>query len=80
MNKKSIFRFLKVFIVSLIIFELLEHTLEYIFGIDLHNLKWGWIGFLIIYGFKFHIFCCLLPFLWAKYKCRHKNCDHDHCD
>jgi hypothetical protein len=54
--------------------------LEDIFHVNLSNLKWGWLGLMILYGFKFHIFCCLLPALFASYKCRHKKCKHEHCE
>jgi len=79
-NKKNILRFSIIFIISFILFEILEHSIEYIFDIDFHNLEWGWAGFIIVYGFKYHIFCCLLPAIWAGYKCRHKNCEHEYCE
>lgn len=79
-NKKAILRFIIVFIISFIILELIEIGFEYFTGVDLHNLKWGWIGFLIVYGFKYHILCCLVPAIWAAYKCKHKKCEHDYCD
>jgi len=78
-NKKSILRFLYFFTISFIFFQLVEMSLHHMFGVDLHNLKWGWIGLVVVYGFKYHIFCCLLPAIWAGYKCRHKNCKHEHC-
>jgi hypothetical protein len=78
MNKKSIIKFILVFIVSFLIFEGIEMLISHFFNIDL-QMKWGWIGFIIFYGFKFHIFCCLIPALWAGYKCRHKKCHHEHC-
>lgn len=79
-NKKNILRFLLIFLVSFILFEILEHSVEYIFDIDFHNLEWGWAGFIVVYGFKYHIFCCLLPAIWAGYKCRHNNCEHEYCE
>lgn len=79
-NKKSLFKFLKVFIISFLILELIEFGLFSMFDIDLHQLEWGWIGFVIIYGFKYHIFCCLIPAIWTGYKCRHKSCEHEHCE
>lgn len=79
MKKKSIYKFIIVFILSFIGIELLELLLEHIFGVNLESMKWGWAGFVLIYGFKFHIFCCLLPAIFASYKCRHKKCHHDHC-
>lgn len=79
-NKKSILRFLYFFTLSFIFFQLVEMSIHHFLGVDLHNLKWGWIGLMIVYGFKYHIFCCLLPAIWAGYKCRHKNCKHEHCN
>lgn len=82
-NKKSLIQFAKVFLISMVVFELIEIGIHYFFDIDLHhlNLGWfGWLGFIVFYGFKYHILCCLLPALWAGYKCRHKDCDHDHCE
>ena len=79
-NKKSILRFLYFFTLSFIFFQLVEMSIHHFLGIDLHNLKWGWVGLIVVYGFKYHIFCCLLPAIWAGYKCRHKNCKHEHCN
>ncbi len=79
-NKKAVFKFILIFILSFIIFEIIERLIEYFFKIDLHNLKWGWVGFAIAYGFKYHILCCLIPAIWATYKCRHKKCEHEYCD
>jgi|GEM_PF-5580173 len=79
-NKKSILKFIIVFISTFILLEVFEHSMLYFFNIDLHNLEWGWVGFMIIYGFKYHIFCCLIPAIWAAYKCKHKKCKHDHCN
>lgn len=77
-NKK----FIIVFIATFIGFHLLEELISYYFGISMDNLNlgWlGWLGFIIMYGFKLHIFCCLLPLLFTTYKCRHKGCDHEQC-
>lgn len=79
-NKKQILKFLTIFALTFILMEVAEHAIEHIFDIDLHNLEWGWIGFIIVYGFKYHIFCCLIPALWAGYKCRHTECDHEYCE
>lgn len=81
-NKKSLIKFFKVFVFSLILFEVFELGMEYIFNIDFHNLNFGWLGwlgFIIFYGFKYHILCCLIPAIWAGYKCKHEGCEHDHC-
>lgn len=75
-------KFLIYFVISFIVFYIAEHSISYYFGIDLDNLELGWLGWfgiVIFYGFKFHIICCLLPFLFSAYKCRHKKCEHDHC-
>jgi len=78
-NKKLVLRFLYFFIISLIFFQIIEWSLHHFIGLDLHNLEFGWIGLIIIYGFKYHIFCCLIPAIWAGWKCRHKSCQHEHC-
>ena len=79
-NKKIVLRFLYFFVLSFIFFQIIEKSLEYFFHLDLHNMEWGWLGLTIVYGFKYHIFCCLIPALWAGWKCRHKNCKHEQCD
>lgn len=75
-------KFIITFIVSFIVFYLIEYSLHRFLGIDLDTLElsWlGWLGFIIAYGFKFHIFCCLIPLIFTSYKCRHKKCEHEHC-
>lgn len=79
-NRKSLLRFLYFFCISFIVFQLIEVGLHHFFGLDLHNMELGWIGLVIVYGFKYHIFCCILPAIWAGYKCRHTNCKHEHCE
>lgn len=79
-NKKSIFKFILIFALSFLVIEGIEFTIDEIFNINLHHLKWGWIGFIILYGFKYHIFCCLIPAIWIGYKCSHKTCKHEHCE
>lgn len=78
-NKKSIIKFIYIFIISFLVMEGIEFLIENIFNIRINELKYGWLAFIIIYGFKFHIFCCLLPAVFASYKCRHKKCEHEHC-
>ena len=81
-NKKAILRFILVFIISLLIFELVEFSIEKVFNIDLHNLEIAWLGGIIVFLFKSHILCCLVPAIWTSYKCKHKEkkeCKHDHC-
>ena len=75
-------KFFITFVISFIVFYLIEHGISILFDIDIDNLEvgWlGWFGFIILYGFKFHIFCCLIPLLFTTYKCRHKKCEHEHC-
>lgn len=75
-------KFIITFVLSFIAFWLLEHAISYLFDIDLDNLQIGWLGWLgimIVYGFKYHILCCLVPLIWTTYKCKHKKCGHDHC-
>lgn len=76
-------KFLRIFLLSLIGFYILETLISILFGIDMDNLDlgWlGWLGFVIVYGFKTHIICCVLPLLFSTYKCRHRKCDHKYCD
>jgi hypothetical protein len=82
MNRKTILRFLIVFISSLIAFELFEFAIEKVFDIELHNLEIAWIGGIVLFMFKSHIICCLIPAIWTSYKCHHKEkkeCNHEHC-
>jgi hypothetical protein len=79
-NKKGIIKFIIIFILTFFLIEGIEFGIEHLFNIDLHELKWGWAGFIIVYGFKYHIFCCLIPAIWAGYKCRHKKCEHEYCE
>ena len=75
----AVFKFTKIFIISYIVMEMIECIVTYYCNVDLHAMKYGFFMFMIIYGFKFHIFCCLFPFLFAAYKCKHKKCKHEHC-
>ena len=77
-SKKEIIKFIMIFIISFILFESIEIIFNHFFKIKI-PMTLGWIGFVILYGFKFHIFCCLIPAIWAGYKCRHKKCKHEHC-
>lgn len=78
--KKNLLNFVVVTILSFLFFEIIEYFIFEVFGFDVQNIEIGWLAFILIYGFKFHILCCLLPMLWITYKCRHKNCKHDHCE
>lgn len=79
---KRIFNFIFILVVSFLAFDGLEHLLELHFGIDLHHLlSFGGVGTLLILGFKFHIFCCVLPMLLSTIFCirkRQKHCAHNH--
>jgi len=71
-------------VLSILLFQGLETFLEEVFGLNLdHYLAFGGgIGFVIIYGFKFHILCCLIPTLMATLLClkrgKHKCSDCHH--
>ncbi len=79
-NKKFLLKFAVTFVISFIVIEIIEHLVEYSFGIDLHSIPViGWLGYLILYGFKYHILCCLLPAIYTGYVCSHKKCNHEHC-
>jgi hypothetical protein len=85
MNKvkiKTIIEILRVFLVSYILFALFEFIMLKIFNINFDKLEYGWLGYfgiLLIYGFKYHIICCLIPLIYTTYVCRHKKCGHEHC-
>lgn len=79
-NSKSIIKFILIFIASFILIEAIEESVKMYFGVELSGMKWGWFGLVIIYGIKYHIFCCLLPAVWIGYKCRHKKCKHEYCE
>jgi len=78
-NKKTIIKFLWIFLISFIATELLEYILNQYFFIDFKMMTLGWFGLVVFYGFKYHIICCLFPAIWAGYKCRHKSCEHEYC-
>lgn len=77
---KSIWKFITVFILSFLLMECIEWLLDHFFHFNLHNLKWGWLGFIVIYSIKLHIFCCVLPsiFTYSMYK-KSRKCKHSHC-
>ena len=80
-NWKSIKKFIFAAFWFYITMEILEWLLNHFFHINLSYDKihgFGWLIFLVIYGFKFHLFCCVGPFLYAAFRCRHKRCHHDH--
>ena len=78
-NKKTIIKFLWIFLISFIATELLEYILNQYFFIDFKMMTLGWFGLMVFYGFKYHIICCLFPAIWVGYKCRHKKCEHEYC-
>jgi len=78
-SMRNIVKFIIIFIISFLITELSEYLLDVYFGIDFKFLTWGWLGLMLMYGFKYHIICCLVPAIWAGYKCRHKKCEHEYC-
>ena len=81
-NKKAIIRFIIVFALSLLGFELVELIIEKAFGLNIHNLEVVWLGGVLVFLFKSHIICCIIPAIWSSYKCHHKEkkkCNHEHC-
>jgi len=68
-----------ILIISFLAFEGIEHLLHEFFNIDLeHLLAFGGVGTVILFGFKFHIFCCAIPATIAAFLCARKK--HDHCE
>jgi len=71
--------FILTLIISFLAFEGIEHLLHEFFDIDLeHILAFGGVGTVMLFGFKFHIFCCAIPATFAAFMCARKK--HDHCD
>lgn len=77
---REVLKFLAITAASFLAFEAAEHLLLEILGIDLHAAEIGWLAFVVTYGLKTHVLCCLVPLLWAAYKCRHRGCGHGHCE
>lgn len=67
--------FVITFVLTYFLFEGLESVLHEWFEIDLHHLLsfGGGLGFLVLYGFKFHILCCIIPTTIATVSCLRKG-------
>lgn len=84
MKKLLSIRFLVTLMISFLVFSGLERLLDVLFGISLDNLlTFGGIGFVVLMGLKFHVFCCIIPTAISTLLCirrRHNHCDckHDH--
>jgi len=80
---KMVIRFLIFFAISFLLIEGIEHILHEVFDIHMNGwFSWGGLGVIILFGFKFHMICCVIPSIIAAILCikkRHKHCDHDHC-
>jgi hypothetical protein len=76
----QLLKFVSVAVISFLITEIFEHFLLKHIHFGWLNLKMGWLVMVILYGFKYHVICCLLPIFWIAYKCRHKKCKHPHCE
>lgn len=79
---KNILRFIFTVIVAYFFLEGIESSIEEWFGIDLHHILSGGGTFgIIAWGFKTHLFCCVLPKIIAAIliglKSRHKHSNHD---
>ena len=62
MKKLLSIRFLITLVISFLAFSGIEKLLDALFGIELDNvLSFGGVGFVILLGLKFHIFCCVIP-------------------
>ena len=74
---KTLLYFILYFIIGYIAIEIVEYFLEE----TLKYYKYSYIIIILLYSTKYHIFCCVAPFLYATYKCNHKNkCQHKHCN
>lgn len=76
---KTVLQFSIILIFSFLVFESTEWILEEYFEFNLEYISLGWFGLVLFWGFKSHLLCCLVPAIWAGYKCRHKSCKHDYC-
>ncbi len=81
---RTVVKFVAWFFATYFVVELIELSLAAAFpnaSRFMNDSKWlAMILFVVIYLFKFHILCCVVPFLVATYRCRHKKCHHDHCE
>jgi len=65
------------FILVSAIFEGVEQLFSLLFGINLyHIIPLSSIGIFVIFGFKFHIICCVLPTAITIIKCTVRNKKH----
>lgn len=84
MKKFLSIRFLITLIISSLVFSGIETLLDDLFEIELDNvLTFGGVGFIVLLGLKFHIFCCVIPvaistLLCVRRKHNHCDCEHDH--
>lgn len=73
--------FIITFVISLLIFEGIEHLLLDLFNIDLESyLTIGGLGFIILWGFKFHIICCIIPAGVAAFMSHRERHSCDQCN
>lgn len=81
---KKVLNFLLILVVTSLIFEGIEHLLHEFWDIHLdHYLTFGGVGFVVLWGFKFHVFCCLIPAAITTLICIKTNkecCDHNHTE
>lgn len=79
MKKILSLNFLIYLIISFFIFSGIEQIFDKIFGIDLHHIiSFGGVGTIILLGFKFHVFCCIIPAAVSTLICVKKK--HSHCN
>ena len=58
---KQIVKFILIALLSFILIESAEHFILEPLGFEIENIELGWLTFVVIFGFKFHIICCVLP-------------------
>jgi hypothetical protein len=78
---KKFFHFIFVLAVSILAFRGLDAYLHDWFGLCIEGLlTFGGVGVVLIFGFKFHVFCCLIPAAISSFICVKKKHNHEHCN
>lgn len=82
LTKKNIIKFIFYSSITYLFIEVIEYILFSYFHINskllLDTTNIGIFLSIILLGFKCHIWCCILPFLYGFYKCKHGTCNHKH--
>jgi len=81
MNMKSVKSFIITLVLSILLFEGIEHLLEELFNINLNHYLSGFgLGAVVLWGFKLHIICCVVPAAFSALVAHRKQEHCDHCD